>query len=53
MFLMVQGIQRDKKVAHVISEIESKVYMILKNVLAPVAPKDSTLATIKNTITNL
>ena len=33
MFLMVQGMPRDKKVAHVISDIGSKVYVVLKNLL--------------------
>ena len=46
MFLSAQGIQRDKKVPHIISDIGSKAYAVLKNLLAPVAPKDSSLTNI-------
>lgn len=50
MFLTAQGVPRDKKVAHVISDIGSKAYAVLKNLLAPVAPKDSTLPNIKKAL---
>ena len=50
MFLSAQGVQRDKKVVHIISDIGSKAYAVLKNLLAPVAPKDSSLTNIKKAL---
>lgn len=50
MFLTVQGVPRDKKVAHIISDIGSKVCAVLKNLLMPVAPKDSTLLKIRKAL---
>ena len=50
MFLSAQGVQRDRKVAHILSDIGSKAYAVLKNLLALVAPKDSSLANIKKAL---
>ena len=50
MFLPAQGVQRDKKVVYIISDIGSKAYAVLKNLLAPVAPKDSSLTNIKKAL---
>jgi len=47
MFLTANGVKEDKKVGHVLSNIGAKAYAVLKNLLAPDEPKDSSLASIK------
>ena len=47
MFLEVNGMKDDQKVACVLSDIDARTYAVLKNLLAPNQPKDSSLDTIK------
>ena len=45
MFLLANDVADDKQVGQVLSCIGAKAYSILKNLLAPNQPKDSTVAT--------
>ena len=45
---MVNGVRDDKKVGHMLSGITVKAYAVLRNLLAPMEPKDSDLVTTYN-----
>ena len=47
LFLDVNGVRDEQKVPRVLSDMGARTYAVLKNLLAPSTPKDSSLATIK------
>jgi len=47
LFLDVNGVNDEQKVPRVLSDIGARTYAVLKNLLAPSTPKDSSVATIK------
>ena len=47
MFLLANDVRDNKKVGHVLSGIGAKAYAVLRNLLAPMEPKESDLVTIK------
>ena len=52
LFLDVSGVRDEQKVPRVLSDIGARTYAVLKNLLAPSTPKDSSLATIKEKLIN-
>ena len=47
MFLTANTVEEEKKVGHLLSGIGATAYSVLRNLLAPTNPKDSSLSTIK------
>ena len=47
LFLTVNGVADNKKVAHLLSGLGAKTYAVLNNLTAPEAPSDCTMAQIK------
>ena len=47
MFLTANAVEEENKVGHVLSGIGATAYSVLRNLLAPTSPKDSSLTTIK------
>ena len=47
LFFQVHGVERDKKVPHLLSDVRPKTYATLKNLTAPRLPADCDLQTLK------
>ena len=47
LFMTVNGVADSKKVANLLSGLGAKTYAVLKNLTAPEAPSDCTMAQIK------
>ena len=52
MFLTVNNVEDEKKVAHLLSGIGARAYAVIKNLVAPQTPKECSLDRIKELLIN-
>lgn len=52
LFLVVNNVEEEKKVAHLLSGLGAKAYAVIKNLVAPQTPKECSLDRIKELLIN-
>ena len=52
LFLTVNSVEEDKRVAYLLSGLGAKAYAVLKNLVAPRAPKECSMDRIKESLVN-
>ena len=52
LFLTVNNIEDEKKVAHLLSGLGARAYAVVKNLVAPQTPKECTMDRIKELLIN-